>query len=261
MAAALAKDLSEAQAPIIARMSHVLHCLACRVHPCALLLLFVVAVPSGAQSPENSALPVALEVAPLSGVPSDGVAKLTLRNPGAATVQRVIVTSSWFTDTTATTAAATATTTLAEMAPQQTVNVEVTADPGAYTQRVVRVGAYGKETLLAVFLPPSRAPVQTPDIPPLALGASPPRLIKRVSPTYPPVAAALKHTGSVPLAISIAPSGATRDVIILSTQRHLLFLEEAAVTAVRQWEFSPADTGMEAISRTIKTSINFALPQ
>jgi TonB family protein len=53
---------------------------------------------------------------------------------------------------------------------------------------------------------------------------------------YPAVARALKQEGEIRLSVTTTASGQVADVVILTPT---VLLDDAAVTAVRQWEFNP----------------------
>jgi protein TonB len=83
------------------------------------------------------------------------------------------------------------------------------------------------------ILPPPPAPPR-----PIRVGGqiTPPRLVRRVNPAYPPVAERAKIEGTVILEATVGPRGRVRDVRVLRS--HPL-LATSAVEAVRQWEYEP----------------------
>jgi TonB family protein len=74
------------------------------------------------------------------------------------------------------------------------------------------------------------APLRSPYIPP-------PRKTKDVPPVYPPMAAASHVQGVVIVEVTIGPDGKVLDASVL---RSIPLLDQAALEAVRQWEFTPA---------------------
>lgn len=64
----------------------------------------------------------------------------------------------------------------------------------------------------------------------------PPELLRRVEPEYPPVAVHAHITGTVILEASVNEDGAVEDVRVL---RSIKVLDQAAMNAVRQWQYLP----------------------
>src|ERR1700686_3106718 len=67
-----------------------------------------------------------------------------------------------------------------------------------------------------------------------------PRLIHRVEPVYPEVARHGRITGIIMVEAVIGRDGVVKDAVIL---KPLPFLDEAALTAVKQWTFEPGTLG------------------
>jgi TonB family protein len=67
-----------------------------------------------------------------------------------------------------------------------------------------------------------------------------PELVSRVQPSYPAVARAKKVQGTVILSLLVSENGDVADVKILREAGGSTGLNEAAVSAVRQWKFRPA---------------------
>jgi len=78
----------------------------------------------------------------------------------------------------------------------------------------------------------------------LALGAALPaqagdlKPVKRVEPQYPPEAARAGTTGYVDVEFEVDPSGKVAAVSVVSAKPTRTF-EQAAVRAVKQWQFAP----------------------
>ena len=85
-----------------------------------------------------------------------------------------------------------------------------------------------------------------------------PRKLKNVAPVYPEVAARGKIEGVVILEVGIRPDGRVEDVRVL---RSVPLLDDAAVTAARQWLFSPTLLGGVPVSVTMTVSVRFSLTQ
>jgi protein TonB len=98
--------------------------------------------------------------------------------------------------------------------------------------------------------PPSVAPVRiTPDL-------RPPRKIKDVLPVYPDIAMRARMTGIVVLEATIGESGKVVGVRVL---RSVPLLDQAAVDAVRQWEFTPTRLNGVAVPIVMTVTVNFTL--
>ena len=84
---------------------------------------------------------------------------------------------------------------------------------------------------------------------------SQPTLIRRVRPVYPPIAAAAKTQGVVVVKATVDQFGKVRVAEILRSPSDLL--SEAALTAVRQWEYRPATVKGVPISAPVTVEIPF----
>jgi len=84
----------------------------------------------------------------------------------------------------------------------------------------------------------------------------PPRRIRDVRPEYPPIARAAGIAGIVILDAVIDETGVVRDVRVL---RPVPLLDEAAVTAVRQWRFAPTTLNGEPIPVVMTVTVRFDL--
>ena len=91
---------------------------------------------------------------------------------------------------------------------------------------------------------------------PLRVGGniSPPEKTKNVDPRYPPEARAEGVTGVVVLEILIDPDGRVTDVKIL---RSVPELDDAAIEAVRQWEYRPTLLNGIAVPLISTVTMNF----
>jgi periplasmic protein TonB len=85
-----------------------------------------------------------------------------------------------------------------------------------------------------------------------------PRKLKNVAPVYPDVAARGKVEGVVILELAIRPDGRVEEVRVL---RSIPLFDEAAVTAARQWVFSPTLLSGVPVSVTMSVSVRFSLTQ
>ena len=92
---------------------------------------------------------------------------------------------------------------------------------------------------LADAPPPPPPPPPPPEpVAPVRVGGAikAPALIKRVDPTYPDVARLAKVSGMVILEAVVGKTGLVESVQVL---RSVKFFDQAAIDAVRQWEYSP----------------------
>ena len=83
-----------------------------------------------------------------------------------------------------------------------------------------------------------------------------PTKIKDVRPVYPPDALAARIQGVVVVEVSLDTEGRVRGARIL---RSIPELDEAALTAVRQWEFTPRDLNGIAVPVNMTVTVNFSL--
>ena len=85
---------------------------------------------------------------------------------------------------------------------------------------------------------------------------SPPTKTKDVAPTYPPVAQSARVSGVVILEAVIGPDGRVADVTVL---RSVPLLDDAAITAVRQWEYTPTLLNGVPVPVIMTVTVNFQL--
>jgi protein TonB len=84
----------------------------------------------------------------------------------------------------------------------------------------------------------------------------PPQKVRDVPPVYPPIARAAGIAGIVIVEAVIDETGAVRDVRVL---RSVPLLDEAALTAVRQWRFTPTTLNGAPIPVVMTVSVRFEL--
>jgi len=108
-------------------------------------------------------------------------------------------------------------------------------------------------------------PVAPPPPPPAAAGSSPvriggnippPRKTKHVNPVYPDIAQSSRTQGVVILEATIGPDGKVGDARVI---RSIPLLDQAAVDAVRQWEFSPTSLNGIPVSVIMTVTVQFTL--
>ena len=86
--------------------------------------------------------------------------------------------------------------------------------------------------------PPTRAPIQEGALIALEEADSPPRIVKIVKPTYPPLALQARIGGIVVLRVLVSERGVPLQVEVM--RGAAAGLTDAAVEAVRKWTFEPA---------------------
>lgn len=88
-------------------------------------------------------------------------------------------------------------------------------------------------------------------------GLPEPELIKRVEPDYPEVARKLRINGYVLLEAVIDEQGFVESVKLLQTPPKRFGFGEAAIKAVKQWEFEPTTVNGEPVKVRIRFSVEF----
>jgi TonB family protein len=83
----------------------------------------------------------------------------------------------------------------------------------------------------------------------------PPTKIKDVKPVYPAIAQSSRVTGTVVIAATIGPDGKIEDAQVV---RSIPLLDQAALDAVRQWEYTPTLLNGVPVSVLTTVSINFS---
>ena len=87
-------------------------------------------------------------------------------------------------------------------------------------------------------------------------GIKPPTKIKDVRPVYPPIAQSARVQGVVIIEATIAPDGHVAEARIL---RSIPLLDDAALAAVKQWEFTPTLVNGAAVPVIMTATVNFSL--
>jgi protein TonB len=93
---------------------------------------------------------------------------------------------------------------------------------------------------------------------PAPLVAAQPDYLKNPEPPYPPTARRRHQEGLVLLRVKVNPHGRALSVEIKNSSGFPL-LDEAAQTAVRDWEFQPARLGLLAVESEIEVPVRFKL--
>ena len=83
-----------------------------------------------------------------------------------------------------------------------------------------------------------------------------PQLTRQVEPGYPSIAQRARVQGNVILDVTIAPAGRVTNVQIL---RSIPLLDQAAIEAVKQWEFAPTVVNGVAMPVIMTVTVSFTL--
>jgi TonB family protein len=83
---------------------------------------------------------------------------------------------------------------------------------------------------------------------------TPPAKVKNVQPVYPAVARAAGVEGSVMLSVAVDADGKVSDAKVL---RSVPLLDQAALDAVKQWEYEPMRRGSVAVPSVMTVTVNF----
>jgi TonB family protein len=106
--------------------------------------------------------------------------------------------------------------------------------------------------------PPGLAPTSSSGMAPVRVGGNikTPTKVKDVRPVYPPDALAARIQGVVILETTIDTEGRVSDAKVL---RSIPVLDDAALEAVRQWEFTPTEVNGMLVPVIMTVTVNFAL--
>ena len=94
-------------------------------------------------------------------------------------------------------------------------------------------------------------------IAPLRIGGQiqAPKKIKDVQPVYPAIAQSARVSGAVTIEATIGPDGKVIDAKVV---RSIPLLDEAALAAVRQWEYLPTLLNGVPVPVLVTVTVNFA---
>lgn len=84
------------------------------------------------------------------------------------------------------------------------------------------------------------------------------KLVRMVRPQYPPEAKQAGIEGTVLLHVTVATDGTVKDIVVKEGEPKLV---EAAVEAVRQWEYEPVQVDGKAIEASTDVTVNFKLSE
>ncbi len=84
----------------------------------------------------------------------------------------------------------------------------------------------------------------------------PPRIVRRVQPVYPVIAQTSRVQGTVVIEALIGTDGRVRNAVVM---RGRDVLNDAALTAVRQWVFTPTRLNGEPVEVIMTVTVVFSL--
>jgi periplasmic protein TonB len=117
------------------------------------------------------------------------------------------------------------------------------------------VGETGIEVVSPVIPVPPPSPVPPKPVP-VGGRIAVPTKIRDVRPVYPSIAQAAKVSGTVIIAATIGADGRVNDARIIKS---VALLDQAALDAVKQWQFSPTRLNGVPIPVIMTVTVNFAL--
>jgi protein TonB len=109
-----------------------------------------------------------------------------------------------------------------------------------------------------ITLPPVEVPSSEPATAPAVVEAKSLSVTRRVEPVYPPASRRLDEQGAVLLRVLVDERGRPREVQIAKSSGYDR-LDQAAITAVRRWLFSPALQASGAVSAWTQVNVVFQL--
>ncbi len=116
----------------------------------------------------------------------------------------------------------------------------------------------GSDDLDRVLIPPPPAPLSSAPPPPVRVGGAirAPQKLREVSPVYPPIAQSARVQGIVIIEATIGADGQVTHARIL---RSVALLDQAAIDAVRQWQFTPTLLNGVPVPVIMTVTVNFTL--
>jgi protein TonB len=101
-------------------------------------------------------------------------------------------------------------------------------------------------------------PPPPPPTKPVRVGGNikPPNKVRNVAPVYPPIAQQARVQGVVIIEATIGPNGRVTDARVL---RSIPLLDQAALDAVRQWEYTPTLLNGVPVPVIMTVTVNFTL--
>jgi TonB family protein len=113
-------------------------------------------------------------------------------------------------------------------------------------------------TVMCLLAPLAAARQNAPPAPVRVGGnVAPPKKTRHVPPVYPPEAQQAHVQGLVIIEATIGEDGKVRDARVL---RSIPLLDQAAIDAVRQWEFTPTLVNGVPVPVVMTVTVNFSMP-
>jgi protein TonB len=105
---------------------------------------------------------------------------------------------------------------------------------------------------------PEAPPPPPPPTAPVRVGGNirPPTKTRHVNPQYPPIAQSARVQGIVIIEATIGPNGRVQEAKVL---RSIPLLDQAALDAVRQWEFTPTLLNGVPVPVIMTVTVQFTL--
>ncbi|MBV9625060.1 MAG: energy transducer TonB [Acidobacteria bacterium] len=113
-------------------------------------------------------------------------------------------------------------------------------------------------TLEAIVATQAAVPRITPHLVEVSQGVSQGLLLKKVPPTYPPLAWQTRKEGSVELLATISKEGYIKDVRVLKGDS---LFARSATDAVRQWKYRPYLLNGQPVEIKTEITVNFTIPR
>jgi periplasmic protein TonB len=106
--------------------------------------------------------------------------------------------------------------------------------------------------------PPPPAPTAVAPKEPVRIGGDvkPPQKVKHVNPVYPAIAQSARVQGIVIIEATIGPDGRVTDARVL---RSIPLLDDAALQAVKEWQFTPTLLNKEPVPVVMTVTVQFSL--
>jgi TonB family protein len=139
-------------------------------------------------------------------------------------------------------------------------DVTLAFTPGAETRLIAHGGpvAGGSTAFTAPPLPPPPPPPPNWAAGAIRVGGNmpPPTKVKNVAPVYPPLAESARVQGVVILETIVGADGKVQDARVL---RSIPLLDQAALDAVKQWEFTPTMLNGSPVPIVMTVTVQFTL--
>ncbi len=105
---------------------------------------------------------------------------------------------------------------------------------------------------------PEAPPPPPPPSAPVRVGGNikPPNKTKHINPQYPPIAQSARVQGIVIIEATIGPNGRVQEAKVL---RSIPLLDQSALDAVRQWEFTPTLLNGVPVPVIMTVTVQFTL--